>query len=180
MLAQQLPGRGLHGLAVELVEHPAHTAGFDAGAHRGLQQHIGIAARRGAKARMEVIAHGQGPLHGDVGRQEGVGAADPGIGRAFQIRVEMHHLHDAVHAGVGAAGAYGGHGLRGKAAQGRFEMVLHRAAGRLALPAVVVLAVVTHTQSYAHGSSWPDALGAGLVVKKNINLFLRAGAGRVP
>jgi hypothetical protein len=82
--------------------------------------------------------------------QEGVGAAHPGELLALQLRVEVDHLHQAMHAGVGAAGADGGEGDGGEALEGGFEVVLHGAAGRLALPAVVGLAVVADAEGDPH------------------------------
>ena len=90
-----------------------------------MQQHVGVAARNRAEARVEFFGHGLGPLHGDVFGEKGVGAADPGERRALEGRVEMHHLHGAVHAGVGTPRADRGHLMSSKAAQGRFEVILY-------------------------------------------------------
>jgi hypothetical protein len=111
------------------------------------------------------------PLHGDVLGQEGVGAAHPGVGRALQLGVKVHDLHQAVHTGIGATGADGGDFLSSKAAQGRFEFVLYGVAIGLALPAAIGLTVVADAKSYAHGM----APGAGSECIKSINQSEREG-----
>ena len=63
---------------------------------------------------------------------------------------------------VRAAGAQSADGMRSKAAQGRFEMVLNGVARQLALPAAVALAVVGDAEGYAHG----EASGMGWVCIK--------------
>ncbi|MDT4869042.1 hypothetical protein FQZ97_1040500 [compost metagenome] len=150
MLAHQVRRGRLHGRRVERAEHPADAPRLDAGAHRRLEQHVRIAARLGAVARMEGVGHRLRPLHGDVRRQEGVGAAHPGEGAAFDLGVEVHHLHEAVHAGVGAACAEGGDGFVSEGLEGRLQLVLHRLARSLALPAFVMPAVVANAEGQPH------------------------------
>lgn len=65
------------------------------------------------------------PLHGDIGGQKGVGAADPGDFTALQFRIEVDHLHDPVHTGIGSPGAHRRYGLRGKTGQGMLQLVLN-------------------------------------------------------
>ena len=152
MLAQQVRCRGAHGVAVQRAKHPAHPAGFHTGAHRRLQQHVGIAPRRGAGACVKGCRHMPRPLHRDVGRQKGIGAAHPGRGRARHFGVEMHHLQQAMHACIGAPGAQGAQRHGGKTLQCAFQRVLHGLPTFLALPAVVVATVVADAQRYPHGS----------------------------
>jgi len=90
------------------------------------------------------------PLHGDVRRQVAVGAAYPGEGLAPQVGIEVHHLHQAMHAGVGAAGAQGGDRDGGKLAERRFQPVLDGLARGLALPALVGGAEVAQAEGDSH------------------------------
>ena len=77
MLAQQMLHGPVHGLLIEGMKHPAHAPGIDARAYGRLQQYVGVAPGHGAGAGVKGIGNGLRPLHGDVRRQEGVGAADP-------------------------------------------------------------------------------------------------------
>ena len=103
---------------------------------------------------MEGVGHGLRPLHGDVGRQEAVCAAHPRERLALHLGVEVHDLHEPVHARIGAAGADGGDGLVGEAREGGFEVVLDGAARRLALPAVVSLSEVADAECPPHGRAF--------------------------
>ncbi|MCY1246334.1 hypothetical protein D9M72_595610 [compost metagenome] len=103
---------------------------------------------------MEFVGHRVRPLHRDVVGQVAVGAAHPGERVAFDVGVEVHHLHQPVHAGIGAAGAQradpAAGGQAGELREGGFELVLHRAARALALPALVCLAVVADAECQPH------------------------------
>ncbi len=94
---------------------------------------------------MKSIGHFESPLHGDISGQIGVGAADPRVSVAVQFGVKVHHLHEAVHTGIGATGAQSGNALGGELAQRGFEFVLDGETGRLALPALVGPTVVANT-----------------------------------
>ena len=109
---------------------------------------------------MKVVWDSLSPLHRNVGGQEGVGTPDPGRRGPVQRGVKVHHLHQAVHTRIGTACAKGADRMRSKAAQGRFEFVLHGVARKLALPATVGLAVVADTQRHpGHGAAWGRAGG---------------------
>ena len=109
---------GTHRIAIQRMHRPADPTRVQARAHRRLRQHVEVAPRQRAGAAVELVGHRLRPLHRDVVRQEAVGAAHPGDGRALDGGVEVHHLHQAVHAGVGAAGAERGDRLRGELARG--------------------------------------------------------------
>jgi hypothetical protein len=87
---------------------------------------------------------------------DAVGAAHPAEGVTFDRRVEVHHLVEGMHAGVGAAGAHRLHRLVGEGGQRRLERVLHRAPARLALPAAVGAAAVADPEGQAP-SQWRPA-----------------------
>ncbi len=147
VLAEEMLGGLAHGVGVERAKHPAHLALFHAWPHRGFKQHVGVAAGDSTGAGVEGSWHLARPLHGDVGRQKAVGAPHPGVLGPLQWRVEVHHLHEAVHAGVGSAGAQRAHRGQGAEAGERvFQLVLNRVAAGLALPAVVRPAVKAHAQ----------------------------------
>ena len=101
------------------------------------------------------------PLHRNIGGQKAVGAAHPGRVGPLGMGVEVHHLHQAVYAGVGAARAQGGDALGGELPQGFFQLVLHGAPGELALPALVGLAVVGHAQGDADVATLPGLFSLG-------------------
>ena len=84
-------------------------------------------------------------MHGNIFGQIGIRAAHPRVGRAFNVRVEMHHLHQRVNARIGASGAQGADGAVGESAQCGFELILHRLTIGLALPTAIGLTVVTNT-----------------------------------
>ena len=102
----------------------------------------------GAEARMEFLLgrrrfrHVARPAHADRFGQEGVDAAHPGMFGAIEFGVEVHHLVQRVHAGVGAAGAGGAQLDAGEALYGVLQLVLHGLAVRLDLVAKPVGAVV--------------------------------------
>jgi hypothetical protein len=47
------------------------------------------------------------------------------ISTALQFRIEVDHLHDPVHTGIGSPGAHRRYGLRGKTGQGMLQLVLN-------------------------------------------------------
>ncbi|MCY1384467.1 hypothetical protein D9M69_727260 [compost metagenome] len=63
----------------------------------------------------------------------------------------MHHLHESVHAGIGASGTQRADFVeRCEFGQSPFQPVLHRAAAGLTLPAVVGMTVVADPQRDTH------------------------------
>lgn len=86
------------------------------------------------EARVKIFRHRLRPAHGYRRREEGIGAAHPREWIAHQLGVEMDHLPQRMHAGVGAACHGGRQGHAGKLAQRRLEHVLHGVAVRLRLP----------------------------------------------
>jgi hypothetical protein len=114
MLADQMPSGGAHRVEIEPVEHPSHQAALDRRPHRRIKQHIAVAPPARREAGVEVGWHRRTPLHRDVGRQVAVGAAHPRKGIALHRRIEVHHLVQRVHTGIGATGAHGAHARVGK------------------------------------------------------------------
>ena len=125
-----------HGGHVQRLEAPAGAPGPQRGTHAAAPQRIDVGARTGRETGVEIVRNLPGPLHGDRRRQEGVHAAHPGLHAPVQRRVQVHDLHGAVHAGVGATRADGGHRARHAAEAGQrgLQRVLHGLAVRLRLP----------------------------------------------
>ena len=144
VLAQQGAGRRAHGGHVQRLEAPAGAPGPQRGTHAAAPQQIDVGARTGRETGVEIVRNLPGPLHGDRRRQEGVHAAHPGLHAPVQRRVQVHDLHGAVHAGVGATRADGGHRARHAAEAGQrgLQRVLHGLAVRLRLPTLPGRAVV--------------------------------------
>ena len=73
------------------------------------------------------------------------------MGIAFDLGVKVDHLHQSMHACVGAAGTQGADPRYiGKLSQGFFELVLDGQARALALPALVSRARVTNAKGESH------------------------------
>ena len=128
----------------------ADPASVDGRAHGRFTHHICVAAPQRTSAGMEGVRHGLRPLHGDVARQEPVGAAHPGEGRSIDLRVEVHNLHQPMNTRIRTARAKGVDRFGSKLSQGALEPVLNRLARWLALPALVGRAEVTDAESNAH------------------------------
>ncbi|MNG26433.1 hypothetical protein D3C84_1114290 [compost metagenome] len=76
-----------------------------------------------------------------------IGAHDPGLHRALDLRIEMHHLSAGVHSGIRTTGTKQRHRGVGDFGQGVFEGFLHREHARgLTLPATIPRAFVFHAQ----------------------------------
>ena len=72
------------------------------------------------------------------------------VGREILLQIEMRHLAQGMHAGIGAARARDRHALAGKFLDGVFQRALHRRAIVLALPADKGAAVIFQGQAIAH------------------------------
>ncbi len=165
MLAEQAARGRAHGVDVQPLArwqhqvaspavHQRHTVG--AGVER-----VVIHALEGQETCMEAVVHRFGPLQRDAGRQEGVDAAHPGKRFPRQAGVDVDHLAERMHAGVGAARHRGHHAAAGELLDGVLEPVLHRIAVRLRLPAGEGGAVIVEAEGNAgHGAEIDDKTGA--------------------
>ena len=155
MPADQRRDRLLHQRHVERPEKEAGAPFHQRRAGGIVVQHVVIGTRTGAEAGVEKIVDARvarqflGPAHGDRGGQEGVHAAHPGMDVARQGGIEMHHLFQRMHAGVGAAGAGGGQAHAGEFLQRVFQLVLHRQATFLLLVAMPGQPVILQAQGDA-------------------------------
>ena len=117
---------------------------LNARAHGRLQHDVGIAARDCLGAAMKLWRHLLRPLHSDVIRQEAIHTAHPRKCFTLKRCIEVHHLHERVHARIGAARAIGDDALTRRQArelaQRIFQLVLQGVATLLALPAEVARA----------------------------------------
>ena len=173
VLAQQGAGRRAHGGHVQRLEAPAGAPGPQRGTHAAAPQQIDVGARTGRETGVEIVRNLPGPLHGDRRRQEGVHAAHPGLHAPVQRRVQVHDLHGAVHAGVGATRADGGHRARHAAEAGQrgLQRVLHGLAVRLRLPTLPGRAVVGQPQcDSGHRSGLGSARAARFIRRRLVQV----------
>ena len=151
MLTEQVTCSRLHGRAIQRAKDPAAAPRFQRRAHGRLQQQVSIAPAASAVAGVKTCAHLVTPLHRHLRAQVAVGAAHPGESVPLDRSIQVHHLVESVHAGIGTAGADGGHGLVGKGAERLLQPILHRLAIWLGLPAVEGPAVVGDAERQALG-----------------------------
>lgn len=118
---------------------------------------------------MKAVRNSLGPLHGNVVRQQGVGATYPGRHVALQGRVKVHDLHQPVNACIGPAGAHHAQGRGREAAQRAFKLVLNGEPRKLALPALVSTSVVADAKG---DSGQAQSLIRTLAVRKVIGSWL--------
>jgi hypothetical protein len=86
------------------------------------------------------------PLHGDRVWKKCIDTPYPGkIFSAYRC-IEMNHLRERVHTGIGAARASRGYGCLTKLCECGFEDILHGPAMRLRLPAMPWATVVLHSE----------------------------------
>ena len=100
---QRLRGR-VHCLGVQWPAQPAGVTAVDGGSHAPVHDPIDVAARKRTEAGVEIVRHLPGPQHAQVRGAFRRAAEHPGLLRARGGRVEVGHLHQRMHAGVGAAG----------------------------------------------------------------------------
>ena len=165
--------RRAHGGHVQRLEAPAGAPGPQRGTHAAAPQQIDVGARTGRETGVEIVRNLPGPLHGDRRRQEGVHAAHPGLHAPVQRRVQVHDLHGAVHAGVGATRADGGHRARHAAEAGQrgLQRVLHGLAVRLRLPTLPGRAVVGQPQcDSGHRSGLGSARAARFIRRRLVQV----------
>lgn len=100
---------------------------------------------------MKRIIHGNRPMHAYTPGETGIRPENPCFGCAFYRGIEMNDLRMAVHPGISATGTMNPHRRVGDIAQGLFEFLLYGLyiEMRLALPAVVLTAVVFNAAGYA-------------------------------
>ena len=103
---------------------PTHPALPQARPLRPIEQQITIAPPPSAKARVKISPNRLRPTHGNTFWQVAIYPTHPSRQRPFGRRIEMHHLVEGMHAGVGAAGADGGHAGGGKGRQRSLDLVL--------------------------------------------------------
>ncbi len=125
VFADKHGARLLHRGKLKVVVNPAHAPIHQRRTHPRITHHVHIAAGQRRETRMEIVGNGSHPLHRNAVGQQGIQAPHPGLGPAQRGGVDMHHLAQCMHAGVGAPRANRGDGLRHKAAQSRFQGVLH-------------------------------------------------------
>ncbi len=149
--AQEGLGRGPHRLDLEGVLDPPHEGLAEGRAAAGDLVEVG--PRLGRVAGVELARDLLHPQQVDVGRQAVVEGEEQLVGPQARLEVEVRHLGQGVHAGVGAAGPVKLEVLAlGQVAHRRHDLARHRAGVLLDLPAAVARAVVLEGQLEArHG-----------------------------
>ena len=103
MLAEQTLRGSLHRRYIQRRVKPARLAGMNGWARGTIDQQIAVAAPVRGKSRMEFVRHRMRPAHRNAVRQLGIHTAHPRGQRAFDLRIEMHHLLQRMHTGIGAS-----------------------------------------------------------------------------
>ena len=150
MLANKVLRRSLHRRHIQRRVIPAGFAGMDGKAGGAIDQHIAVAAPMGGKTRVKFVRHRMRPEYRDAVRQQGIHAAHPGRQRTFGLSIEMCHLLQRMHAGIGASRRDNRDSLTDNLTQGMLQRVLHGLPFRLALPAAIRAAVILHAQRDPH------------------------------
>ena len=136
MLADERLRGEVHRFGVEFMHHMPDAALVERGRGAAAEDAIKIMARRSRKAGME-IGRGNRRFHNGDGRRphEMVQRVADFVGRELFFKIEMRHLAEGVHAGIGAPGAGDRDALAAKFEDRLFQSALHRRAVVLALPA---------------------------------------------
>ena len=102
---------------------------------------------------MEILRHGFDPLQSNIARQAAVGAQHPGPLAALRHALEMRDLLQRVYTGIGTPGTNQIDLLVGDEPDRGFEVLLHRFAVRLTLPAAIGRAAVFDADGILHEST---------------------------
>jgi hypothetical protein len=140
-----------HQLGVQRAKHPTHQARLQRRSGNRLSDEVRIAPTLCAESRVKVELRRMAPLNTDVCGEEPVGAAHPRKQFSMHRSINVNHLIQRMHTRVGAAGADSANGIVRKSGQRPLDVVLHRSAIGLALPAVVCLSTVADAQRQPHG-----------------------------
>ena len=150
VLADQELRRRMHGLGIQLGRDMPDLAGFQRRRAAAVQDAEQIMPRRGGKAGMEFAVRLGGVQHRDrIGPQVIVQRIAHLARLEGLFQIEMRHLAQGMHPGIGAAGAGHRHALAGEFLDRRFQRALHRGAIVLALPADKRPAVIFQGQAIA-------------------------------
>lgn len=171
-----LPAEGLcrlvHALCVQGTEGPAYLTTLNARANRAVIDHVAVTAVGGGKTGVE-IAHGIArPVHGNIVRQRGIDAHDPGSQVAHCRGIKMHHLVTGMDAGVRSARTDQVHGLIRHPRDCPRELRLDRTnPGLLQLPAMKRSAVILQRE---HNPAVADGIicGKRLRAKEQVTIRL--------
>ena len=118
----------LHRRRIERPVLPAHTPAQVGRAYRAVEDHVVVAPPGGGKARVKIRVHLARPQQRHVIRQIADRPAHPGVAIARSRGIEMNHLRQCVHAGVGAPGDGNGDGFVGDFGERLLDTRLHRGA----------------------------------------------------
>ena len=151
VLAEQHLRAGVHRRVVQGSEFPAQPVVKQRARHVAVVHQVTVTARERAVTGMEFGRHRAHPAQPYVARQAAIGTQHPGTPVALGIRFEMRDLLERVHAGVGAPGTDQRYRVIGNEAERLLDVLLHRRAMRLPLPAAIGRPGVLNSGSVNHG-----------------------------
>ena len=180
--ADQMHGSRAHRAVIEPTKNPACPRVRQWRSHGRIQDPVVVAATARAVARMKIIVHLAGPANRNRRGKEAIDATHPRGQRTPGNGVEMNDLVKRVDAGIGTAGADGGHCGSGDLRERAFKRVLNAAAVGLRLPAGECGAVVLDAECDAHrvtlraGGADPQSLAFDLLdqIDRGLPLLTRA------
>ena len=105
VLADEAGTTRLHRRDIERRLHPSHTPSEQRGARAAVVDRVPVVATLRGEPCMEEISHGTGPDDAGLSTEVGVDTEHPSARTADDGRVEMDHLSERMHAGVGTPSA---------------------------------------------------------------------------
>ncbi len=149
MFAEQALRRLVHRGRVDWTSDPARPLALQRRPDSPVEDPVAVGAGKRAEPSVEIAWHFAGPEHAQVVCRRGGSAEHPGLLGTHGGRVEVRHLHQRVHPGVGPAGRSQVYRVVCHDGQCALEFTLHARGMRLPLPAEVGRAVVLQPERNA-------------------------------
>ncbi len=158
-----------HRLDVERLADVPDAAAIEGGRSRAVEDAIEITSSQGGESRVELGLGEPGVDHRDRLRREmGVDRLHHHAGRPVPGKIDMNHLSQRVHAGIGAASRLNADRLTGKCQDRRLDRGLNGRLVRLGLEAAIGAAVVLERQSIAGHQPSREPAGMGKPRRKTV------------
>ena len=126
---------------------PAHIGGINPGTLRPVEQHIAVPPPMRGMAGVELRRNRARPADGGRIRQQRIDPANPRRGLPLGQGIEVGHLPDSMHAGIGAPCPVDTNAFSGYPGERIFQIVLNRATRLLRLPTAEPAAVILDSDS---------------------------------